>query len=272
MNTEFEEINPAYTAEQAIANLQQKEDPSARYYAAWWIGRFRVTDPVVIPALLEALEDETGRSPDGGYPLRRNAAKALGKLGEQSVVPALIAALDCEDYYVRESAAYALAQLQDARAIAPLCALLEGGLEAAQKVADKPHLAQPYEAILEALGELQAQDVCALIEPFLEHFSPKVQYATARSLYQLTQNTVYADRLIAALQGRDLQLRRSAMMDLGATGYLPGARAIAATLAENSLKLIALKNLWERYREHNPEDAALATASLEIMILMDELL
>jgi phycocyanobilin lyase alpha subunit len=34
-------------------------------------------------------------------------------------------------------------------------------------------------------------------------------------------------------------------MDLGATGWRPAAQAIAATLAENSLKLIALRGLVE---------------------------
>ncbi|MGL5032482.1 MAG: HEAT repeat domain-containing protein, partial [Microcystaceae cyanobacterium] len=239
-----EPINPAYTVEQAIANIQQREDTSARYYAAWWIGYFRVREPIAIQALLEALEDDCDRSPDGGYPLRRNAAKALGKLGDLSVIPALIQALDCEDYYVREAAAIALAELKGEQAIFPLCQLLEGGIEAAQKVIDKPHLTQPYEAILEALGSLNATDKIQLIKPFLEHFSPKVQFAAARALFQLTQESNYAERLITALNGKDLQLRRSAMMDLGATGYLPGASAIARTFAENSLKLIALKNLW----------------------------
>ena len=40
--------DPAYTIEQALANLQQTDDPSARYYAAWWIGRFRVNEPMAI--------------------------------------------------------------------------------------------------------------------------------------------------------------------------------------------------------------------------------
>ncbi|MFM8295975.1 MAG: HEAT repeat domain-containing protein, partial [Microcystaceae cyanobacterium] len=75
-----------------------------------------------------------------------------------------------------------------------------------------------------------------------------------------------------ALQGKELQLRRSAMMDLGATGYLPGAGAIATTFAENSLKLIALKNLWENYRANQQETDELSSASLEIMTLMDQLL
>ncbi len=266
------EVNPAYTLDQAIANLRQTEDASARYYAAWWIGRFRAVQPETIEALLVALEDESDRSPDGGYPLRRNTAKALGKLGDRQVVPALIKALDCEDYYVRESAAQALEALGDTRAVPALLAKLAGGLESAQKVPGKPHLAQPYEAIIEALGALQAQEAIREIEPFLEHFSPKVQYASARALFQLTQDAQYGDRLIAALQGGELQLRRSAMMDLGATGYLPGAQAIAKAFAENSLKLIALRDLWAAHQGHQQVTEELSAASLEILALMDGLL
>jgi phycocyanobilin lyase subunit alpha len=51
------------------------------------------------------------------------------------------------------------------------------------------------------------------------------------------------DRLLEALLGDDLQLRRAALTDLGEIGYLPAAEPIANTLAENSLKLIVLKGL-----------------------------
>ena len=95
------------TVEEAIADLTGT-DSGARYYAAWWLGRFRVRDPDAIQALIAALADESDRSPDGGYPLRRNAARALGKLGESSAVTALIAGLDCEDFYVREAVAQSL--------------------------------------------------------------------------------------------------------------------------------------------------------------------
>ncbi len=261
-----------YSVELALANLQQTEDSSARYYAAWWIGRFRVTDATAVSALLIALKDETDRSPDGGYPLRRNAAKALGKLGDLTAVPTLIQSLNCEDYYVRESAAQALGQLQDQRAIPALLDLLEGGADAAQPMDNKPHLTQPYEAVIEALGSLQATAAISMLIPFLEHFSPKITYAAARALYQLTQDAQYGDRLIQALQGKDLQLRRSALMDLGATGYLPGAKAIATTFAENSLKLIALRDLWVTHHQRHPRDEPLADDCIAVMSLMDELL
>ncbi|MFN5515785.1 MAG: HEAT repeat domain-containing protein [Cyanobacteriota bacterium] len=263
---------PPYTLEQALANLQQTEDTSARYYAAWWLGHSRIQDVRALESLVLALEDETDRSPDGGYPLRRNAAKALGKLGYPQAVPPLIRALQDDDYYVREAAARALGELEDSRAVAPLTALLAGGVAAAQTEPDKPHLWQPYEAILEALGSLGAVETLAEIEPFLTHFAPKVQYAAARALYQLTLNPQYGDRLIQALQGPELQLRRSALMDLGATGYLPGATAIAQTFTENSLKLIALRDLWQAHRQRAPQKSLLSQTSRDILALMDDLL
>ncbi|GBF82051.1 HEAT repeat domain-containing protein [Aphanothece sacrum] len=264
--------NPAYTVELALNNLQQTDDPGARYYSAWWIGRFRVDDPVAIDALMMALEDESDRSPDGGYPLRRNAAKALGKLGDRRVVPGLLKALECPDYYVRESAAQALEMLGDSRAIESLVKLLDGGVEAAQQVTGKPHLVQPYEAILEALGTLNATEASGLIEPFLEHFIPKVKYAAARAMYQLTGNDCYGQRLVLALQEKDLQVRRSALMDMGAIGYLNGAEAIANTLAENSLKLIALKGILESHVGQQSVNSGLSEDSIRVMKLMDGLL
>lgn len=264
--------NPAYTVEQALHNLQQTEDASARYYAAWWIGRFRVEDPVAIDALLTALQDESDRSPGGGYPLRRNAAKALGKLGNPRVVPALIDALDCPDYYVRESAAQSLEMLGDKQAVSTLINLLAGGVNAAQQVTGKPHLTQPYEAILEALGTLKATEAIDLIEPFLDHFVPRVKYAAARALYQLTGNPVYGEKLVTALQEKDLQVRRSALMDLGAIGYIDAAEAIANTLAENSLKLISLKGILEHRLSRLSSQKELDEQSVQVMNLMDSLL
>ncbi len=264
--------DPAYTIEQALANLQQTEDPSARYYAAWWIGRFRVNEPIAIQALLTALEDDSDRSPDGGYPLRRNAAKALGKLGDVSVVPALIEALNCRDYYLRESAAQSLEMLGDQRAIPGLIRLLDGGVAAAQQVEGKPHLSDPYEAILEALGTLQARNAISLIEPFLEHFLPKVRFAAARALYQLTENPMYGEILVKALEETTLQVRRSALMDLGAVGYLGAVDAIGNTLAENSLKLISLKGILEYHLSQQKIQPELNNDLVHLMNVMDSLL
>ncbi|MGH2416298.1 MAG: HEAT repeat domain-containing protein, partial [Microcystaceae cyanobacterium] len=89
--------------------------------------------------------------------------------------------------------------------------------------------------------------------------------------YQLTQDVVYGERLVQALTEQDLQLRRAALADLGAIGYLPAAESIAQTLAENSLKLIALKGLLERQIYMSPFDE-LSEGAIQVMALMDGLL
>lgn len=271
---------PQLTVAQAIANLIQTQDAGDRYYAAWWLGRFEVKDPEAISALLMALGDDRDRSEDGGFPLRRNAARALGKLGDLSVVPDLIACLNCADYYVREAAAQSLASLRAQAGLEPLLALLEGGLEAAVEVPGKPHLVQPYNAILEALGQLgegssHPSRLTNAIEPFLAHTVPQVKNAAARAMYQLTGNDRYIQVLIETLGCDDLQLRRSALLDLGEIGYLPAAAAIAHTLAENSIKLIALKGLLEkeiRSLGQDVSDNGVSKNACQVMTLMDALL
>jgi phycocyanobilin lyase subunit alpha len=261
------------TVETAIANLRH-EDLSLRYYAAWWIGRFGVREPAAIDALLDLLSEEGDKTAAGGFPLQRNAARALGKVGDDRAVPALIKCLESTDYYVREAAAESLERLGDRSAIPALMKLLSGGVAAAVQVPGKPHLTEPYDTILETLGTLQATEAIPLIQPFLDHSFPRVQYSAARGMYQLTGEERYAERLIQALQGKDLQLRRSALLDLGAIGYLPAAKAISQTLAENSIKLIALKGLIEHHLILPDPEATLDLSPdlIEGMTLMDSLL
>jgi len=258
------------TVEQAIANLHS-QDYSLRYYAAWWIGRFRVKEPAAIAALIAALEEESEQTKIGDYSLLRNAARALGKLGDKQALPALIRCLECADYYVREAAAQALEMLGEIDSIGPLMKLLDGGVVAAVRVPGKSHLVQPYDSVIEALGTLQATEAIPLISPFLEHSVERVQYAAARAMYQLTGEGVYGERLVSALKGDNLQLRRSALMDLGAIGYLPSAQAISETLAENSIKLIALKGVLEHHLNQQ-ESLCLSDDAIRVMDLMDSLL
>ena len=85
-----------------------------------------------------------------------------------------------------------------------------------------------------------------------------------------------------ALGGDNLHLRRSALLDLAAIGYLPAAKAISETLAENSFKLIALKGLLEYHLTINSKvkiqeskvesQLLLSDEVIEVMSLMDSLL
>jgi phycocyanobilin lyase subunit alpha len=262
------------TVEQAIANLQG-EDLGLRIYAAWWLGRFRVDAPEAIDVLISALEDEDDRTDAGGYPLRRNAARALGKLGDRRAVSPLMRALSCSDFYVREAAAQSLEMLRDVSCLSLLIDLLQDNIPGTQPAPEPPNLKQPYDAILEALGTLGATEAIPLVETFLDRFTPRIQYAAARAMYQLTADpqaaAQYGDRLIRELSNDELQQRRSVLADLGAIGYLPAAEAIAQTLAENSLKLISLKGLLEKQLE-DTSLPHLSEGAVRVMALMDDLL
>jgi len=258
------------TIEQALINLQC-DDLGLRVYAAWWLGRFRVNVPEAIDLLIVALADEADRTEAGGYPLRRNAARALGKFGDRRAVPALIKALECDDLYVREAAAQSLEMLGDNSCVPYLLELIKNPNPNASKDTEPEH---PYDAFLEALGTLRAVEAIPYVLPFLDHPIPKVQYAAARAMYQLSAPEVadqYGDRLITALSNQDLQLRRTVLSDLGAIGYLGAAEAISDTMAENSLKLISLKGLLEKQIPlaipPNITDGA-----IRVMELMDNLL
>ena len=258
------------TIEQALINLQS-EDLGLRVYAAWWIGRFRVNLPEAIALLITALADEADRTEAGGYPLRRNAARALGKLGDRKAVPALIKSLECDDFYVREAAAQSLEMLGDDSCVPYIFELIKNPNLKVIADAEPEH---PYDAFLEALGTLRAVEAVPYILPFLEHPIPKVQYAAARAMYQLSEPEVanqYGDRLIVALSNDDLQLRRTVLSDLGAIGYLSAADAIGNTMAENSLKLICLKGLLEK-QIPLAIPPLLTEGAVRVMALMDDLL
>lgn len=254
------------TEADAIANLKSP-DLSLRYYAAWWLGKNRTHSPDAIASLIAALDDEDDRTELGGYPLRRNAARALGKLGDRSAVPGLIRSLDCPDFYVREAAAQSLELLGDRSAIPALMKLLEGGVAGAMPLPGRPHLAEPFEAVMEALGAIGASEAVSLVEPFLQHPIPRVQFAALRSMYQLTGDETYGQRLVQALGEGDVKQKRIVLADLGAIGYLPAAEAIARCDAENSFKLLALKGLIEAHSA-----TPLTADSIRVLHLMDTLL
>jgi phycocyanobilin lyase alpha subunit len=259
-----------WTPETAIANLRSP-DLSQRYYAAWWLGKMRVRE--AIEPLLVALTDEEDRTELGGYPLRRNAARALGKLGDVTALPHLQQALNCEDFYVREACAQAIGEIAQASGhnLRPAQATIPALLHFLNSPDN-----QPYEAILETLGQLQAVSAQPVIEAFLDHSLPRIRMAAARALYSITHNPHYAELLVAQLHNPDVNLRRSALNDLGHIGYLPAVKAIAECAVENSFKLLALKNILGH---HLPADGMICEVDTElcqtlqeIMLHMDDLL
>ena len=258
---------------EALERLRQNEDASLQYYAAWWLGRMRSRHPDTLPLLRAALAQRRPRDPGAGVEqnaVARNAARALGKLGDAGAIPDLLATLEDEDDGLREAAARALGELRAHEAIPPLCRRLASGPGVAGAPRnDSPRLREPCEAMIEALGEIgvATPEVIGVIEPFSAHERPLIRSAACRALLQLERTERWAGELLALLRHPQLQVRRAALMDLGAVGWRPALEAICLTHVENSLKLIALKGLVERGGEH--EDRI---AGEEVLDAMDTLL
>ncbi|NJO43155.1 MAG: HEAT repeat domain-containing protein [Cyanobacteria bacterium CRU_2_1] len=221
---------PIVSAETAIAALRS-HDNQTRYYAAWWLGKYQVQDALI--PLCEALSDEDYRTAEGGYPLRRQAARALGQLKNPQAVPALLDVLSCSDLRLREVVIQTLAAIADPQAVQPLLQLLVDGGE------------QPHEVLIEALGTLNVWEAKPWIEPFLNHSSERVQCAAARYFYLLTQKPEYIERIVRNLDHENMYLRWAAAFDLGAIGHLEAANAIISAKIGNGLKLLNLKRILE---------------------------
>ena len=261
--------------EEALRRLRLSDDPSAQYYAAWWLGRNRSRHPEAVPLLQEALRQRRPRDPGAGVEenaVARNAARALGKLGvpAQAAIPDLLATLDDDDHGLREAAARALGELRAVVSVEALCRRLASGPSMAGAIEPgTPRLHEPCEALLEALGEIGVADAAVLdvIRPFVAHERPLIRSAACRALLQLTGEAHWGQQLVALLQHQQLQVRRAALMDLGAAGWQPALEPIAATLAENSLKLIALRGLVEQ-----PGATARDPGTVAVLDAMDALL
>lgn len=221
---------PIFSAEVAEVALQS-EDNQIRYHAAWWLGKHQVQESCA--ALCEALFDERYRIPSGGYPLRRQAARALGQLKNPQAVEALIKACECEDFRLREAAIQALAAIGDERAINPLLNMMQSN----QK--------QPYEALIEAFATLKVDSARAFIEPYLNDSSERIQCAAARYFYILTQQTTYLERILKYLNHENMYVRWAAVFDLGAIAHRQAVEAILRAKVPNSLKLLNLKRILE---------------------------
>jgi phycoerythrocyanin alpha-cysteine-84 phycoviolobilin lyase/isomerase subunit PecE len=246
---------PILTPETAIAALSG-EDNQIRYYAAWWLGKHQIQAGCT--ALCDALFDESYRIPSGGYPLRRQAARALGQLKNPQAVTPLVKALACDtDLRLREAAIAALAAIGDQQAVTPLLQLLQSSDE------------QPYEALIEALATLQVWSVRPQIEPFLQHPSERVQCAAARYMYLLTLEPRYIERIVKNLDHDNMYLRWAAIFDLGAVGHQQAVEAILAAQVPNSLKLLNLKRILTAVLENNTAEPGI---SLLLFKAIDNLL
>lgn len=123
--------------------------------------------------------------------------------------------------------------------------------------------------LIEALGQLQVAAALGQIRPYLEHPSIRLQCAAARACYRLTGDPTFVQPLLSVLSHPNIHLRRAALLDLGASGYLPAAQAMAAAAVEANIKLLALKQLVELNLRRGKEAG---TDLHQVLRLIDELL
>ena len=235
---------------QVIENLRQTEDPSAQYYAAWWLGKMRSRHPDAVPLLLATLGALDNSPVD---PNRRgvalNAIRAMGLLKDERTDGALLDRLHSNDYSVREEAARSLGTMGSHAAAETIRSLLASGVDGAgSEQPSTPLLREPCEALLEALGEIGISDTATLatLEPFTQHPRPLIRAAACRALLQLTGDARWGEQLIQLLEHPEPLVRRGALLDLGATGWTEALTTMSAAAVEPSLKLVALRGLAEK--------------------------
>lgn len=241
-------------------------DAGERYYAAWWLGRMRIQQAVT--ALIEALAYEEDRTEQGGYPVRRNAARALGKLQSAEAIEPLLQVFDCGDDHLYGIVAQSLGEIA---ATHPTynSQIVEIVLKWLQAQVGKDTSATALEGVLETLGDLEAKPAQNWIHPYLHHESIRVRCSAARALYLITGDPQYVQHLMHVLDHPTLTVRRGAVMDLGATGYLAGAATIAGAAVEANIKLIALKTMMDR---HLAVDCRPTPEVCSVLTLIDTLL
>lgn len=106
-------------AVQNYINDLQTGDESARKTAVFMLGEMKAKESA--SALIEALKNDENKV------VRRNSARALGKMQSEEAISILCEKLHDGDYYVRQNSAWSLGKIGDKRAVDPLLRLIKGG-------------------------------------------------------------------------------------------------------------------------------------------------
>ena len=127
--------------------------------------------------------------------------------------------------------------------------------------------------MLEALGDIGdgSSANLAVIHPFTEHPSALDPFSGLPSMLQLTGDQRGME-LKKLLNHPEPLVRRGALLDLGATGWLAAVPSIRSAAVEPSLKLVALREVAER--NDDPDDVldAMDRTALMTITALDQAL
>jgi HEAT repeat protein len=190
-------------------------DYDVKFEAAAALAKF--DDPRVVVPLIEAIN------------FTYSAAEGLARIGDARAVDPLIAALDQDDWMVREAAAKALGKFGDRRAVEPLLKTLS----------DRERLVRRSAAY--SLGNLGDPCVVEPVIKLLDDGSELVRWSAAQSLEKLGDRRAI-EPLIKSLADEDKNVRKAAAQALGtlsdARAIEPLIQALGDTIAEQR-KLVA---------------------------------
>lgn len=224
----------ALAAGPLVKELHSIQNANVRQAAVWALGRIKKRGRAVDTLILTLQDESSG--------VRAASAQSLGYVKDKRAVESLIAVLQDEDAAVRDAAACALGELRDKRAVEPLIASLQDDVQNVRQQAAfalthlgrpavellvenmRSNSAQVREAITGALWLVkdQRKRVLHLLIAALQDKDVRVRRAAIRSL-EFMRDKRAVDPLIALLQGEDMGVVEDT---IGALQWIRDARAI----------------------------------------------
>jgi len=180
-----------------IKRLESTQDPVLRRGLCEELGRIR--DKKATPALIEALNDED-------FGVRMNACDALGNIGDEKATPKLIELFKDKHNQVKISAILALGSIRDVEGVAPLIKILEEGNDSRVRL-----------AAIQVLGKLGDKRAVLVLSNTFTDSDVVIRRASVKSLGEIRAEESFSS-LIDALSDGDMDVRQNAAESLGNLG------------------------------------------------------
>ena len=224
-------INSASVAIDVISN---SNDLALKYHAIWWLGKNRELKAVDV--LCQVLNDDGDQAELGGFPLRRQAARSLGMIGDPKGFTSLVESLKSTDLRLQEAAILALRSINDPRSAESLIQYLES-----------ENSCKPMEALIEACAAFEIWDVADAIREYLTDTSKRIQGAAEVYFYRMTKDPKYLSTLTSNLADPNAFVRQSAAFDIAQCHDVGLSEQIAKANLPNNVKMAAIKQILEIY-------------------------
>ena len=240
----------------AIKVIENSDDLALKYHAIWWLGKNK--EQKALTTLCQVLNEDSGQTELGGYPLRRQAARSLGMIANPEAIPSLIKSLKSTDLRLQEAAILALRSINDRRTIPSLVAYLQ----------DKS-CSKPMEVLIEALAAFEIWEVADEVREYLDDSSKRIQGAAGMYFYRMTKNSHYLSIILSNLSDKNAFLRQSAAFDIAQCHDTNLSKTIRKANLPNNVKMAALKQILESHiGSHNGE----ASTKLKVDYVVNDLI